>query len=358
MLLNLLSGFAHYDLDIDLLAIRAAAVPRDRLPARVRLIDLRTRHSLLALPAVTRYLRQQQPDALLAAKDRAIRTALRARRLARVDTRIVGRLGTNLSAALAQRSGLQRWLRQRPLRRLYRDIDKVVAVSQGVAEDTRTITGLPADKLCVVRNPVITPRLNQQAATAVSHPWLTTEEQPPVILAAGRLTRQKDFATLLRAFAHLRSQQSVRLIILGEGGLRQELTALARSLNIDQDVDLPGHADNPYPLMAGAQLFVLSSAWEGSPNVLTEALALGTPVVATDCPSGPREILEHGKFGPLVAVGDDLAMAQAMQQVLQQPLPAVTLAAAVGDYTLDTSTCGYLQALGINPDNPGPATTG
>src|SRR5262249_43075680 len=146
------------------------------------------------------------------------------------------------------------------------------------------------------------------------HPWFRPSA-PPVVLGAGRLHAQKDFPTLLRAFAQVRAKREARLMILGEAKCaeyRTELMALAAQLGIADDVMLPGFVANPFAYMARAAVFVLSSAWEGLPTVLIEALASGCPVVSTACPSGPREILENGKYGPLVPVGDDTALANAI----------------------------------------------
>ena len=350
MVMNLLEGITARSVQVDLLAVRSDPEALDNLPDGVRLIDLKAKHTSTALPSLVRYLRRERPAALLAAKDRAIRTAVIARRLAGVDTRIVGRLGTNLSASLEGRSGLQRASRYLPMRWLYPSVDRIVAVSAGVAEDTRAITGLPSDKVTVIRNPVITPRLRTLAEESVDHPWLQPG-QPPVILGAGRLTRQKDFPTLLRAFAQVRKGLECRLVILGDGRGRNALLALAEELGVANDLDLPGFQANPYAFMRRAAIFVLSSAWEGSPNVLTEALALGVPSVSTDCPSGPREILKGGHFGPLVPVGDAAALARGMETALRDPLPAETLRQAAGEYDQTLSAARYLETLGLNPSN-------
>ncbi|MDY0014566.1 MAG: glycosyltransferase, partial [Rhodocyclaceae bacterium] len=200
MVLNLVEGFAARGLAVDLLAIRADSAHLGRLPDGVRLIDLGVRHSGLAVLPLARYLRRHRPAAMLVAKDRAIRAAVLARGLARMKIRIVGRLGTNLSAAFEGRSGLARWLRVAPMGLFYPRVDHVVCVSQGVLADTRALTGLGADRLSVIRNPVITPRLAALAAEAVDHPW-AKDPTVPLVLGAGRLTEQKDFPTLVRAFA-------------------------------------------------------------------------------------------------------------------------------------------------------------
>jgi glycosyltransferase involved in cell wall biosynthesis len=258
----------------------------------------------------------------------------------------VGRLGANLSAALQGKAAVLRWFRQAPMAWLYAHVDHIVAVSQGVADDTLNITRMAPEKISVIRNPVITPSMQAQSMAPVDHPWLQGGGAP-VILGAGRLTRQKDFPTLLRAFALARQQRPMRLIILGEGRLRGELTQLAQQLGIAEDISLPGHVANPQAWMAKAALFALSSLWEGSPNVLTEALALGVPAVATDCPSGPREILADGRIGPLVAVGDAQGLAVAMLDTLESPRPPAALRAAAAEYRAEISARRYLEALGI-----------
>lgn len=349
MLVNLMRGFLELGQPVELVLARAEGPHLGRLPRQVRQVRLATGHTQLAVPGLARYLREHRPPVLLAAKDRAGRTAVLARALAGTQTPIVLRLGTNLSTALAGQAAIRRWLRYLPIRLLYPRIERIVAVSRGVAEDTARIARVPRQTITVIRNPVVTPELASQAAEPCPHPWLQPGEGP-VILAAGRLQRQKDFPTLIRAFARLRGERPCRLVILGGGMGRAGLLALIRDLRLEDAVDLPGHQANPYAFLARASLFVLSSAWEGSPNVLTEALALGTPVVATDCPSGPAEILDGGRFGPLVPVGDIPALAAAMAATLDHPLAPETLRAAVREYHQGTSARRYLEVLGLAPD--------
>jgi glycosyltransferase involved in cell wall biosynthesis len=159
------------------------------------------------------------------------------------------------------------------------------------------------------------------------------------------LQRQKDFPTLIRAFARVRQTRPCRLVIIGEGRERPALEALIGQLGLTGQVDLPGFQPNPLPFLARASLFVLSSAWEGSPNVLTEAMALGTPVVATDCPSGPAELLDGGRIAPLVPVGDPEALARMVLATLDQPTPAARLKDAVADYDQAYSARRYLAEL-------------
>lgn len=346
MILNLAEGLQQAGHAVDLVLVKQQGAHIVAVPAGVRVVPLGARHTFLSIAALVRYLRANRPDVVLAAKDRAIRAAVIARWLARVRFRLVGRLGTTLSAALAGRSPLRTWWRYSGMRLLYPSVDTLVAVSHGVADDVKRIARLDDSRVRVVRNPVWTPRLEVLANEPIDHPWFKSTDLP-VIVAAGRLTRQKDFPTLLQAFARVRGTRPCRLVILGEGQWRQALVALAQTLGIAADVDLPGFVANPYAYMARSRLFVLSSAWEGSPNVLTEALALGLPAVATDCPSGPREILDGGRFGPLVPVGDVAALADAMIATLDRPLPPDVLRQAAQPYRLSNSTRGYLAALGL-----------
>lgn len=344
MVLNLVEEFARQGVKIDLLALKLNSDHLDQLPEGVNLIRLKAKHSSTVVSELARYLKLNQPEVMLVAKDRPGRAALKARRKAGVETRIVIRLGTNLSAALEHKPAWQRWLRQQPLKRGYQGVDHLVPVSQGVAEDTAKVTGLPLNRMTVIRNPVITPRMLEAASQPPQHHWFSQVEKP-VILAAGRLTVQKDFTTLLKAFAALLQQTPAYLIILGEGALRQDLEDLIDQLGVKKSVDLPGFQANPHAWMSAANLFVLSSRWEGSPNVLTEAIALGTAVVSTDCPSGPVELLQQGKFGPLVPVGDATALANAMQQTLANPLGVDVLKSAAREYTAENSAKHYWQVL-------------
>jgi glycosyltransferase involved in cell wall biosynthesis len=206
----------------------------------------------------------------------------------------------------------------RLIRWIYPLADKVVCVSDGVRESLLRFTGPPESGTTVVHNPIVSPHIDALAAQPCGHPWLG-DSGVPVVLAVGRLTEAKDYPMLLRAFAALRDRRPARLIILGAGPERETMEAVIADLGIAGDVDMPGFSDNPYAFMARASVFALSSAWEGFPTVLVEALACGAPVVATDCRSGPREILENGALGPLTPVGDHDAFASALERVIDDP---------------------------------------
>jgi glycosyltransferase involved in cell wall biosynthesis len=182
------------------------------------------------------------------------------------------------------------------------------------------------------------------ARAAVDHPWLVAGG-PPVVLGVGKFKLQKDFALLIRAFARVRGSRPARLIILGDGPRRDELEGLVNRFGLTADVALPGVVDNPYAWMSRASVFVLSSAWEGLPGVLIEAMACGCPVVSTDCPSGPAEILDRGKFGSLVPVGDEQAMADAILATLANPPSGESLRVRARLFSIDVAVTRYLELL-------------
>lgn len=340
MVVNTACGLASRGVDIRFLVGSEHGPYLDRLDPAITLETL-PRQRVARMQRVVEHLRDERPDTLLVAKAPDARLALRARRSARHSPPIVMRPGTTISERVRGPAG--RWKLWR-LARLYRRADVIIANSAGVREDIASVTGLAQDRIHLVRNPVITPDLDRLAAQPIEHPWFT-QHNCPIIVGAGGLRRQKDFATLIRAFALLRQQRPARLLILGRGRQEQRLRELAAELDLGDDVHLAGFVDNPYPYLARSDLFTLSSLWEGSPNVLTEALALGTPVVATDCRSGPREILQDGRYGPLVPVGDPESLATAMARVLDEPPPADELKAAAGEYTLGRNAEHYHRIL-------------
>ena len=231
MVANLLRELARLAVPVDLLLVRAQSAHLKAIPPQVNVVPLGRRHAITSIPKLVRYLRRHRPKALLAVKDRAGRAALIARRLSGVDTPVTIRLGTHLSASLKGKGAAARWSRYLPMRLFYRWTDNIIAVSEGVAADTARITGLPRERILVVRNPVVTPEILASARQESDHPWLRPGK-PPLVLGAGRLTRQKDFPTLLHAFARVRAMRRCRLIILGEGHDRSGLESLARRLGI------------------------------------------------------------------------------------------------------------------------------
>ncbi len=226
----------------------------------------------------------------------------------------------------------------------------VVAVSRGVAEDIAAAVGVPEARLSVIYNPAVTPEALARAAEPPGHPWFV-DSGPPVLLGAGRLAPQKDFATLIEAFRRVVAERPCRLVILGEGPKRHELENLVRALGLRDQVSLPGWAENPYAFMARAALFVLSSRHEGFPGALVEALACGCPAVATDCPAGPAEILEDPAL--LAPVGDPDALARVMLRALARPREEAALKAKAARFSMERAAAGYEGVIELALDGAG-----
>lgn len=340
MLVNLAGGLVRRGVEVDFLTRSREEPYLGQLDAGVRLIETGRSGVFGVQPSMLRYLRQARPDFVLCGKDRAGRAAVLARRLSGVPFRLVMRPGTTVSERLAGRSAFKRWRTYRQLRAVYGAADAVVGNSEGVVRDIAAVAHVSASRLHLIRNPVVTSALAVQAAEPLVHPWFAAGS-PPVICGLGGLRTQKGFDTLLEAFARVRAIRPCRLLILGEGRLREALQQQAGRLGVADDFALPGFDPNPYRYLARAGLFVLASRWEGSPNALTEALALGVPVVAADCPSGPREILRGGEVAPLVPVDDVPALAAAIRHVLDEPGDASPRRAAVQEYTVETCAARY-----------------
>jgi len=344
VMVNLARGFVERGLQVDLVLARAEGPYLSQVPKEVRVVDLGAQRVLHSLPGLVRYLREERPQAMLSALNHANIVAIWAKLLARVKTRLVVSERTTLSRSTENASSIRVKFIPFLVKAFYPYADVVVAVSRGVAEDLIARIGLTAEKIKVIYNPVVTPELFTKAEEPLDHPWFRPGE-PPVILGVGRLTKPKDFPTLIRAFALVRKERPARLMILGEGEERPNLEALVRELGLEEDVALPGFVENPYKYMKRAAVFVLSSRWEGFGNVLVEAMALGTPVVATDCPSGPAEILEGGKWGRLVPVGNHEALAEATLQVLRGEKVGASARALM--FSVERMLEEYANVLGV-----------
>ncbi|MDR7921524.1 glycosyltransferase [Thermosynechococcus sp. HY213] len=350
VMVTLANGFAARGYAVDLvLASAVGPYLKDVAPA-VRVVDLRAGRVIKALWPLVRYLRCERPLAMLSAMNHANVVAILARRLAAASTRLVVSERTTISVEVARARGLAARAVYALVPRLYPKADGIVAVSRDAARDLERFAKLPAGSVRAIYNPFDLERIERLAHEPVPHPWLQPG-QVPVVLAIGRLTEEKNFTALLQAFAQLRARRDARLLILGEGELREELEQLSHALGLGSDVlQMPGFVANPFAYLSRAALFVLSSRWEGLPGVLIEAMACGTPVVSTDCPSGPREILEDGRWGRLVPVGDVEALTRAMEETLTMPrdqLPDVRQRAQ--DFDQTQAIDAYLDAMGLLP---------
>lgn len=342
VILNLAKGVAERGYLVDLVLARAEGPYMSQVPPCVRLIDLKAARVLTSLPSLIRYLRSEQPTTLLSALFANV-IALMARRLSGLPQRLVISEHNTLSSVMHNQPDLRWQLYPKMAGWLYPGADEIIAVSNGVAEDLARTTTVPRQRIQVVYNPVVTTELYQKSKMALDHPWFEPGE-PPVIVAVGRLTPQKAFDVLIRAFSQVRNRRPVRLLILGEGEDRPLLESLIKQLGLERDISLLGFVQNPYPYMAHAALFVLSSRWEGLPTVLIEALYLGTPIVATDCPGGSREILKNGIYGRLVPVDCDQILADAIDTSLYQQV-VCSSRESWAPYTSDFVVDRYLKLL-------------
>jgi glycosyltransferase involved in cell wall biosynthesis len=344
-MLNLAHNFLQQKLTVDMVVVKEEGSLVEQLPRGIRLINLNAQSKFGILPKLIQYLQRERPVSMLAALHYPCEIAILAKRIARVSTRIVVSEHNHLSQEAKRIPQLSVKLTPLAAKLFYPWADGIIAVSQGVAEDLANVTHLPRKRIDLIYNPVVTPEIFTKAKEPVNHPWFQLGELP-VILAVGRLYPQKDYPTLIRAFAQVRQVHRTRLVILGEGPEADSLNNLIRELGLEEDVAMLGFADNPYAYMAKAAVFVLSSAWEGFGNVLVEALAVGTPVVSTNCESGPSEILANGKYGDLTPVSDPQAMAEAILNVLSGKTKKLD-SHWLQQFTLETCAEQYLDVLGI-----------
>ena len=342
MMLNLAREWSRNGISVDLVLVKRQGVYLPLVPPNVRVIDLAAKRTFSSIVPLVQYIRKERPRALLSGLVHINILAIAATALAPKTRLVISERNTPSLDIGDHEPAAKLGYRLAPY--LYPSADAIIAVSEGVADDLSAFAGLARRRIEAVTNPVITEELLCLAGEEFPHPWLHVGA-PPVIMAVGRLAPAKDYPTLLRAFAKLRSMRPCRLLILGDGSLLQDLTTLAHRLEIGSDVEFLGFKINPYAAMSKAALLVLSSRWEGSPNVLVEAMACGLPVVSTDCPSGPREILDGGRYGALVPMGDPDALAAAMSKVLDRPPPRPLLEEACRPYRVSESAARYLEIM-------------
>lgn len=344
ILLNLGATAVSQGHAVDLVVARAGGALAKSIPPNLRVVSLGASRPLTAIPALARYLSAKRPRALLASITNANIAAVWASKLASIPMRCVVREASTLSIELANSSTVNRFLLPGLMRHTFSLAHAVVAPSKAAADDLARVTGIPRDRIQVIYNPVISDEIMAKSKELPDHPWLL---QPgvPIIVGMGRLTKQKDFPTLIRAFARMRERIPSRLIIFGDGEDRLALRNLCDELRLRAWVDLPGFTANPYAILSRAALFVLSSRWEGLPGVLIEALACGTRVISTDCPSGPREILDNGRFGQLCPVGDVEAMASAIIRALNGEVDGADSSEWIANFNLKVNAAKYLDLL-------------
>lgn len=351
--INLCREFCERGLEVHLIIGRlSCSTMIDQIDVRTKIVNLKSSNPYFCQPRLISYLFKERPRWLITDRYQSLKAAILAKKILRGEFEIYGTLHGHLSAMFELEGRDIRWQRK-----LLKKIEwclpaaaGIIAVSHGVANDFLKFFPQAAGKLQTIYNPVVTTDFAEKAQETLDHSWLSVAEIP-VILGAGRLSVEKDFNTLIRAFAEVHKKRRCRLIIIGGGEEGKGLQDLAKQLGVSDDVALLGFQNNPLAWMAHADLFALSSKTEGLGNVLIEAIATGTPVVSTDCPSGPREILQDGKYGVLVPVGDVGALAAAMDATLDHPVAPELLSNRGLFFSSKNSADSYLRLLNfeINP---------
>lgn len=341
-------GLLQLGYGVDFLVAQNEGPLKGTLPAEVRLINLAKRKVASALPGLVRYLRRERPAALFSTIVNANIAALCAHALSGSHCPIVIRESNVVRPkgplTLARRfSG-----HLAPL--VYRLADSIISVSEDVATELSTISPRLKERISVLPNPVVSKTILSLADAEPDHPWFRNDApQPdPIIVGAGRLHPQKDFGSLIAAFAEVTKRRPSKLLILGEGDERPALEAQVAALQLSDRVSLPGHMTNPFPYLKRANVFVLSSRYEGMPNVLLQAMAFGTPVVATDGPTGAAEILRGTSFGKLVKASDIGSLADAITESLDAPRCPAAAAFVTERYSVERATREYLHAAGLH----------
>ncbi|MBA2661997.1 MAG: glycosyltransferase [Bradymonadaceae bacterium] len=328
-MINLARGFIERGMEVDLVVSSDEGDYRHEVPAQVRLVSLGVRRVAAVLPHLARHIRRRKPQFVMSRMYRSNLVALAAARLSghRCSSFVIVDNTTSIEMAAVSanlRNTIKNHLDVALMRRLYPDATGIVCVSHGAADDLAKLCRIARQNIDVIYNPIEFDKIQAMAAQCVDHPWIVDEVS--LVVAAGRLSAQKDYPTLLKAMAHVKERgRLVRLLILGQGEHQRRLEELISQFELSDRVALLGFIPNPFPYMKRADLFVLSSAWEGLGNVLIEAMALGTPVVSTNCPFGPSEIMRDGEFGHLVTVGDHRGLGEAIIETLDAPPDAERL---------------------------------
>lgn len=319
--MNLAGGLQNLGHEVDLLVLEDHGPLFKDIPPQVRVINLNTPKTILAVPKLRSYFSSSKPDAIISFLIHANLATVLANMLSGHKVISLLTVHNNYSTVTKVNTSLKWKIMRQAAKILYRESDRVIGVSRGVAQDTISILNLPTEKVKYIYNPVVTPDIEERVARSRADVKASFKpHRVPRIVAVGRLAPQKDFANLLRAFRIVRNRKVCKLTIFGEGPSRKDLEDLVAELDLQADVEMPGFVDDVLERLVDADLFVLSSKHEGLPTVIIEALAAGCKVVSTDCPSGPNELLRSGDYGRLVPVGDPTALADAISSSLDEPI--------------------------------------
>lgn len=341
MNLNLAPRFIAAGYEVTFVVHEAKGALVDSVPANIRIHSLNAPRARNAVRPLADYLKAQKPDILVSSLGQPNLIALLANKMAGCPTKVIVSQRNHLTSQARDMPDWQYKVLPFLYRKFLRHADGIIAVSEGLAQDLVAVTGLPRDRITVIYNPAVPDDIDARAAQPAEHPWF--EAKLPVVIAIGRMVAVKDYATMINAVARV---PEARLMILGEGPLLGELEAQVAALGIASRVAFLGFRDNPFAYLARASTFVLSSRHEGFGNVIAEALACGTPVVTTDCESGPAEIVDHGRYGRLVPVGDVAALADALHQSLTATVDKEQLRRRGQSFSVDRAAEAYLALFG------------
>jgi glycosyltransferase involved in cell wall biosynthesis len=329
---------------VDMVLSRSRGELLQQLHSGVNIINLNANTFRTSFWPLVTYLKKYQPSALLSWMDFSNVFAVLAAKLAKPQPRVAIRIPTTLSRNI--KPPIKNIFARLLFHFIYPLADTIISVSGGAADDLARFAWLSRSRIQVVYNPIISQELIAKSAQPLDDPWFYPGH-PPVILAVGRLSPAKDYPTLLNAFAILRQKVAANLLILGEGSLRKKLEVMIHELELTDSVRLPGLIMNPFPYMSNADVFVLSSVWEGLPGTLIQAMACGCPVISTDCPSGPSETLGGGRYGTLVPPGKPVMLAEAIIHSLENEPPHIP-DEWLQQFTTRVAVQKYIDALQIN----------
>jgi len=322
VILTIAKGLSDKGYKVDIVLVKAEGEYLEQVHQNIHLVDLKSNRAIFCIPKLIKYFRQENPAVVFSSLPHVSLATLIAHTLAISKSHVFLIEHNTLSLSVKNSNTAKGKMLPLFMKLFYPISSGIIAVSEGVASDLVSILKISRERIQVIYNPVVTNSILELSMEPSKHPWLGNN-QPPVVLGVGRLTYAKNFQLLIRSFAKVRDTLAARLIILGDGPDRPELEHLVETLNLSENVSMPGFVENPYAYYRNASVFVLSSRWEGLPTVLIEALACGTHVISTDCPSGPREILEHGRWGTLVQCPNESKLAHAISDVLVTSMPPV-----------------------------------
>lgn len=343
-MINLARGFVLRGYRVFLVLARAEGPFLKDVDGRVEIVDLKASRVIFSLPRLVGFLRRTRPEVLLSSMAHANFAAIVARQAACTGCRLVASVHTGISVGGGYN---EKWLDRNTARigrKLYPKADRIVAVSRAVADDLAESSNLDPGAITVIPNPVVMPDPEELAGAVPDHPFFADNDQP-LLVAVGRLSREKGFDILIKAHGLLLRDRPIRLLILGEGNQRSHLEAMVRELGSEGQVGMPGFVTSPLDFVARAAALVMPSRIEGFGNALVEGMACGVPVVATRCSGGPEEILDGGRFGPLVPPDDPAALAEAIAAVMRDPIAPAVLKERALDFAADRVVGRYLEVL-------------